>query len=232
MMSNVKGRTRMEAVKPSTPSGPTPARANPSATTPVASIPRVKATFSTRRCLATSSDPRPATSCSHGPAHSPCRASPEPIAAMETGATRQKSRSRKMRPRPARVSRNESARPSRSVSWAGTTIRMRNATPAVTTARNWNTVRQEVQTSAISTGVVAAMVPRPPKPMMRPFSTGHLRRGNQTVMALNEAMSPPAKPIPTRARPRVRSSNDRAVEKMSAPPVASRRRANCTRRGP
>ena len=110
---------------------------------------------------------------------------------------------------------------------------MRKETAAVTAARTWNTSRQLIpHASAISTGAVAAIVPRPPKPMRRPLTSGHRRRGNQTVIALNEAMSPPAKPIPMRARPRVSSANDCAVAKMSAPPVATRRSAHCTRRGP
>ena len=72
---------------------------------------------------------------SQGPAHRPWSESPAPIAAIETGTTRQKARSRKMRPRPARVSFIESARSSRSESCAGTPRRMRSETAAVTAAR-------------------------------------------------------------------------------------------------
>ena len=92
--------------------------------------------------------------------------------------------------------------------------------------------RQLAHSRAISTGVVAAMVPSPPNPMMSPFRSGHRRRGNQRVMALKEAMRPPAKPTPMRPRPRVSTLNDWAAEKISAPQAATRRSPNWTRRGP
>ena len=59
--------------------------------------------------------------------------------------------------------------------------------------------RQLAHSRAISTGVVAAMVPSPPNPMMSPFRSGHRRRETRGVMALKEAMRPPAKPTPMRA---------------------------------
>jgi hypothetical protein len=86
--------------------------------------------------------------------------------------------------------------------------------------------------SMASAGAVAASAPRPPIAMKQPLTSGQRSRGTHMVMALSDAISPPAMPKPMTARAMKRVARVSAWEKSRMPTIPVASKAACTRRGP
>jgi len=106
------------------------------------------------------------------------------------------------------------------------------AVASVAIVKTSNRLRQPIQLSSQSVGVVAVTAPSEPNMIMPPLTKATRFLGNQTTIALSPAINEAATPSPIMARPTSSSTKLSALPNSVAPPTAITSKTLWTRRGP
>src|SRR5438552_12830190 len=104
---------------------------------------------------------------------------------------------------------------------SGTTKKMSNAAARLRRASTTNSVRHPKDPSSACTGAVAESAPTLPMAIIQPESAVSRSRGNHSVNALIEPISPDETPSPISARPAESIARSCARPKVSAPAAAT-----------